>query len=413
MLKSIALPHIRVRDTFASLQYPNYRLWFGGQLVSLVGTWMQSAAQSYLMFELTQSPEYLGYVGFAAGLPSWFFTLYAGAVTDRVSRRMMLIVTQACMMVLALVLSALTFTGYVQPWHIIVLAFFLGIANSFDAPARQAFVLEMVDKPALTNAIALNSTMFTSAIVIGPAIGGLAYAAVGPAWCFLFNAVSFLAVILALALMRLNPTPSAPRKSNTREDILLGLKYVVSSPVTRMLILNLGVISLLGLGAVTLLPAWSADILGGDAKTYGLLLSSRGVGSLLGSLTIAALGYSGIRGKLWTIGSFIMPLVMIVFTVVRWIPLAMLSLVGMGWGFMLLVNTTNSLVQTQVPDDLRGRVMSVYILVFFGCMPIGSFIAGQCAAYLGEPLTLMVSAFLLLLFAGLVWWRMAELRKLE
>ena len=194
--------------TFAALQYPNYRLWFMGQLVSLVGTWMQITAQSFLVFELTHSTAYLGYVGFANGLPSWLFMLYGGVIADRMSRRKLLMITQSTMMVLAFLLAGLAFAGLVQPWQIVVLALALGTANAFDAPARQAFVLELVDRPDLTNAIALNSSMFNLATVVGPTVAGLTYAAFGAAWCFALNGVSFIAVIIALVLMRL-PASSA------------------------------------------------------------------------------------------------------------------------------------------------------------------------------------------------------------
>jgi MFS family permease len=202
---------VSARGTFAALQYPNYRLWFIGQMISLVGTWMQGTAQGYLVYELTRSPAYLGYVGFAAGVPSWLFMLYGGVIADRMSRRTLLVITQTCMMLLAFLLAGLTFTGRVQPWHIIVLAFLLGTANAFDAPARQAFVLEMVDRQHLTNAIALNSTMFNLGTAIGPAMAGITYSLFGPAWCFTINAFSFLAVIAALLLMKLKPVEQEKR----------------------------------------------------------------------------------------------------------------------------------------------------------------------------------------------------------
>lgn len=216
--------NLYLSQTFTSLRYPNFRLWFFGQLVSLVGTWMQSAAQGYLMYELTHSSAQLGYVGFVGGLPSWFFTLYAGVIADRISRRKLLIITQSSMMLLAFVLAFLTFSQLVQPWHILTLAFFLGIANAFDAPARQSFTIEMVDRQDLTNAIALNSTMFTSALVVGPAVGGLAYAALGPGWCFTVNGITFIAVISALFLMKLQPPPPRPVKANSWAELLEGLK---------------------------------------------------------------------------------------------------------------------------------------------------------------------------------------------
>jgi MFS family permease len=374
---------------------------------------MQSTAQGYLMYELTQSSAMLGYVGFVGGLPSWFFTLYAGVVADRIPRRKLLIITQASMMILAIILAILTFTKLVQPWHILVLAFFLGIANAFDAPARQAFTLEMVERQDLTNAIALNSAMFTSAMVVGPAIGGLAYAAIGPGWCFTMNAITFIAVIVALALMKLKPLPIRPIKTNSWSDLQEGLKYVVGHRIIRILIVNLGVISLLSLGVITLLPAWSVDVLGGDATTNGLLLSARGVGSLISALLIASLGGFNFRGKLLIFGSLGLPIMMFLFAFVHWIPLSLLIMVGMGLGFMLAANVTNALVQTQVHDELRGRVMGVYTLIFFGAMPLGSLLAGILASRIGEPTTFILCAILLMIFTLLVLLFYPSLRRLE
>ena len=195
------------RKTFTALKYPNYKLWFWGQMTSLFGTWMQITALSYLTFELTHSPAYLGYVGFANGIPTWLFMLYAGVVADRMSRRRLMIITQTAMMILAFILAALSFLGHIQPWHIVLLAFGLGVANAFDAPARQAFVVELVEREDLGNAIALNSTMFNLGAAIGPAIAGVVYAALGPGWCFTINGASFIAVISALLMMRLKPKP--------------------------------------------------------------------------------------------------------------------------------------------------------------------------------------------------------------
>jgi MFS family permease len=401
------------RQTFTSLRYPNYRLWFAGQLVSLIGTWMQSAAQGFLIFELTHSPAQLGYVGFVGGLPSWFFTLYAGVIADRVPRRKLMIITQSCMMVLAFILAALTFTRLVQSWHILILAFLLGIANSFDAPARQSFTLEMVERQDLTNAIALNSTMFTSALVVGPAVGGLAYAALGPGWCFTLNGISFIAVILALALMKLAPLPARTQKTSSWSDLLEGLKYVVGHRAIRMLILNLGMVAMLGLGVVILFPAWSVNVLGGDATTNGLLISARGLGSLSSAILIASLGRFNFRGKLLAYGSIGLPLMMLLFAQMRQLGFALLAVVGVGLSFMLVANATNALVQTLVPDQLRGRVMGVYTLIFFGAMPIGSLLAGTLASRLGEAMAVMISAAGLLLFVLMVLMFFPTIRKLE
>ncbi len=395
------------------MRHPNYRLWFLGQLVSLVGTWMQTTAQGYLVYELTRSPVYLGYVGFASGLPTWLFTLYGGVIADRISRRTMLVITQSAMMILAFVLAGLVFTGAVQPWHIVLLAGLLGVANAFDAPARQAFVVELVAREDLTNAIALNSTMFNAATVVGPSAAGLAYALFGPAWCFIINGLTFIAVIVALLLMKIPPVLVKVKHASATVEVLEGLRYVATNGTIRMLIGSLGVVSLFGLGIVTLLPAWSVEVLNGDVTTNGLLLSARGLGALIGALMVAALGSRNIRGKLWTLGSLVMPLLMIVFAFIRWLPFSMLSLLLTGWGFMILANTSNALVQTQLPDQLRGRVMGIYVMIFLGFYPLGSLLAGVLAGVIGEPLTIILSAVVLLVFAVLVWLRLPMLRRLE
>lgn len=401
------------RETFAALRYPNYRLWFFGQMVSLMGSWMQSTAQGFLVYELTQRPEYLGYVGFAAGAPTWLFMLYGGVIADRMPRRTLLIITQSCMMILAISLATLTFLGWVQPWHVIVFAFLLGIANAFDAPTRQAFVSELVDRDDLTNAIALNSTMFNSATVVGPAIGGLVYAAVGPAWCFIVNGLSFIGVISALLAMRMKNVAIPKRRNSALDDVRDGLKYVSGHSLIRILVLNIIVITLFGLGFFTLFPAWAVEILGGNSTTNGLLQSSRGLGALLGALIIASLGRYRFKGRVLTIGSFLFPSMLLVFLSLRWLPLALVALVGVGLGQMIMMNTSNALVQTNTPDELRGRVMSIYTLGFFGTSPLGSLLAGWMAGRFSEPLTGYIYTMLLLSFALLLFLRFPAVRRAE
>lgn len=398
--------------TFASLQYPNYRLWFIGQLVSLVGTWMQITAQSFLVFQLTRSTAYLGYVGFANGLPSWLFMLYGGVIADRVARRKLLVITQATMMILAFILGGLTFAGLVQPWQIVLLALALGIANAFDAPARQAFVFELVDRPAVTNAIALNSSMFNLATVVGPTVAGLTYAAFGPAWCFTLNGISFIAVIVALALMKLSPGEPAARTASAFAQLKEGVRYTLSQPLLLTLIAVPGVAALFGSAYSTLLPAWAVSVLRGDASTNGLLQSARGAGSLLGALLIAAFAHRGGRGRWLTMGMLVYPVLLLGFAAVRSIPLALAVLVGVGWGSMVLFNMANTLVQTHVTDELRGRVMSIYSLTFFGGMPLGALWAGALAQFIGAPMTIVVSAVVSLVCGLIFWVRMPQLRRL-
>lgn len=404
---------LSLRDTFISLKYPNYRLWFIGQLISLVGSWTQATAQGYLIYQLTKSPAYLGYVSFASGLPSWFFTLYAGAIADRVPRRTLLVITQSAMLILAFILAVLTFTNVVQWWHILIMAFLLGVCNAFDAPARQAFVLEMVDREDLTNAIALNSTMFTSALVVGPAIGGLIYASVGPGWCFTINGISFIAVIIALLLMQLKPIALPEIKGNTWSNVRDGLKYALNNSPVRIIITNLFVTTLFGFGLATLIPAWAVAVLGGDAATNGFLLAARGFGSLLGALTVAALGHIRFRGKILTISSLLMPIMMIVFAYMRSLIPALIAMAGVGITLMMILNISNAIVQTTIVDEMRGRVMGIYTLFFFGAIPLGSLLAGWSADIIGEPLTVIGSAIILLVFTLIMIWRVPALRSME
>ena len=403
----------RWEQTFTALKYPNYRLWFFGQMVSLMGTWMQATAQGFLIYQLTNSPAFLGAVGFAGGIPTWLFMLYAGVVADRMSRRTLMVITQTSMMILAFILAALAFVNRVQPWHIIVLAFLLGIANAFDAPARLAFVLEMVDREDLTNAIALNGTMFNSATAVGPAVAGFAYAAFGPAWCFTLNGLSFIAIIIALMLMKLKPYTAPAHKTSALADLKEGLRYVVSHPTIRVLTVLAGVVTMFGMSFATLIPAWAVTILRGDATTNGLLQGARGAGALISALFIASLGRFRFKGRLLTLGTFAFPALLIVFAFIHSIPLSLLAMVCAGAAMMLINNLNNALMQTQTTDALRGRVMATYSLVFFGFMPVGALLAGAIAESIGEPNTVILGALVTLAFAAFLWVFAPKLRALE
>jgi predicted MFS family arabinose efflux permease len=402
-----------LRNTFTALKHPNYRLWFVGQLISLVGTWMQSTAQGYLIFDLTHSAAYLGYVGFASGIPTVLLTLYGGVLADRVPRRTLLIVTQVYMMLLAIALATLVFTDLIQPWHILVLAFLLGIGNSFDAPARQAFVVELVGHDDLANAIALNSSMFTTANAVGPAVAGITYAAVGPAWCFSINAVSFLAVIMALSLMRLKIGLIDMARKPAFKAMGEAFHFIKSKRTIILLMATVSVVGMFGMSLMSLMPAWAVDVLKGDVKTNGWLLSARGVGALIGSLTVAAFSGRSVRGKLWSAGSILLPFLMLLFSFMRFIPLSLAGLVLVGWSFMTVMNTSNALVQLRVPDNLRGRVMSFYTLLFFGAMPVGSLILGWLADQVNAPFAVWVASGALFCYFAFIWIRYPEVRKLE
>ncbi|MGA2668528.1 MAG: MFS transporter [Ignavibacteria bacterium] len=399
------------RNTFTALRSRNYRLWFWGQMISLLGTWMQSTAQGFLVFQLTQSPVYLGYVGFAYGIPTWIFMLYGGVIADRVQRRNVLVITQSTMMFFAVVLAVLTFTNVVLPWHIIVLAFCLGIANAFDAPSRQAFVNELVPRDDLTNAIALNATMFNTATAIGPAVAGITYALFGPAWCFTINAVSFIGVLTALMMMKIkNKKNKFHPERSTFSDLKEGIRYAAHHKIIRTLILLVGIISLFGISFGVLIPAWAVNILHGDATTNGLLQSFRGIGALTSALLIASLGRFKFKGKLLTLGSFVFPAFLFIFSFMTWLPLSLLFLLAVGFSQILVNNLANALVQTLVHDDLRGRVMGVYTFVFFGLMPLGSLLMGSLAEYFSEPGAVIIGSIVTFAAAVIIYFSVPKLR---
>ena len=388
---------LNIGKTFKSLKSPNFRLWFIGQVVSLVGTWMQSTAQGYLIYELTQSAAYLGIVAFANGLPTILFTLLGGFTADRFSKRNVIVAAQSFMMVLAGILAYLSFTHLIQPWHIVLLAFLLGVANAFDAPARQAFVIDMVDRENLANAIALNSTIFNLGAIVGPAFAGLVYAWLGPAWCFTINAISFVAVIGALLLMRLPRRTPQIISGSPIKNLAEGLKYVISEPRIRLILGYVSILSIFAFSLMTLMPAWAVKVLGGDVKLNGLLLTARGLGSLIGALMIAYISSHLIRNKIWKFGWYLMPVALAAFAIMRWIPGSFLLLVLLGWCLMAVLNISNALIQSYVSDHMRGRVMGVYTMVFFGSMPLGGLLVGGLATAFGEPVTAIICAGVILL----------------
>jgi MFS family permease len=399
----------RKRDTFAALKYPNYRLWFRGQIVSLFGTWMQMTAQGFLVYELTDSPAYLGYVGFASGVPAWVFTLYGGVVADRVPRRTLLMVTQSLMMVFAFILAGLTFLNLVQPWHILLLSFMLGTANAFDAPARQAFVSEMVEDQDLTNAIALNATMFNAALAAGPAVAGIVYAAFGPGWCFTINGLTFIAVIVALSMMDIHSVEPTVRSSSVIQEILEGFRHVAAHQIIMVLFVIIAVNQLFVFSLSTLIPAWSVSVLDGNATTNGFLFSARGIGSLVGALAIASLGRFTYRGRLLTFGAFLSAVLLVAFGFFRWLPASLIILAGIGVGTIFIMNLANAMIQTMTPERLRGRVMGAYTWIFFGFMPLGALWSGELAARVGLSEAVIIDGGLALCAATIVWMKFPRL----
>ncbi len=385
---------------FAALRYPNYRLWFAGQAVSLIGTWMQSVAQGWVVYQLTGSKFALGAISFAGTVPTLFFMLPAGALADRWPRRRLMLLTQTAMMLLAFVLAGLAATGKLRAWHIGLLAFALGVANSFDAPARQSLAVELVeDRRDLMNAIALNSMMFNLARVIGPALGGLVLALMGAAWCFALNGLSFLAVIVALLRMRLLPPPRAARRERLTAQVVAGLRYVRGNGPVRTLIVLVGVSSLFGMSYATVLPAYAVDVLRVGEASLGGLNAAVGLGALGGSMTVAFLGRFRRKGLLLTLGSLLFPGALLALSFSRSFVLSLACLTVAGFGFVTQNATSNTLVQSIIPDELRGRVMGLYSLMFFGVTPFGALLAGSLAQVWGPSAAVAIGAAVTLAFA--------------
>ena len=388
--------------SFRAFRHRNFRFYWTGQLVSLVGTWMQSVAQGWLMHRLTSSAFMLGLLGFVQFIPVLPFALLAGVVADRVDKRRMLMVTQSMLLLQATMIAAVVSAGTVQPWMVLALAFLYGIANTFDLPARQAFVIEMVGREDLANGIALNSAAFNAARIIGPAIAGLLLAGVGEAACFWINALSFLAVIGGLAAMRLPPrAPDARDSQSVGSTLREGVRYAWSTTSIRQLLVLLAICAGLGFQFNVLLPVYTRDFLHAGPGTYGLLLSAFGVGSL------AAAARMTMQHDRWALRRHLLSgltlggIGMAGFAWVRWIPgmFAMGALAG--FGLILYVSSTNILVQMTTEDRYRGRVMSLYTLMFIGTAPFGALLAGGIAQRWGAPVATSVCAAIML--CGALW----------
>lgn len=395
------------RDTFAALKHRNFRLFFIGQLVSLIGTWMQATAQGWLVYQLTGSKILLGTVAAVGTLPMLLLSLWGGSVADRHSKRTIVFYTQIGMMLTAFVFAALVGSGHIQPWHILALAALGGVAMAFDMPARQAFMVEMTSREDLMNAVSLNSSIVNGARVVGPAVAGLLMAHVGMTWCFILNGVSFIAVIVGLLMMRLPKFVPPTKPQSAGRHILEGFVYVAGHRRVRILLLLFGVVGVFGWSYAVLLPAYATDILHVGESGYGWLLSANGFGALLGALTVATWG-SRVRPRLMILGGlWLFSAMLVLLAVVRWYPLVLLCLAVGGWGMLLYFSTTNTLLQSSVSNAMRGRVMGIWALVFGGMMPVGGIESGLLSQAVGVPWTIAVGA-LICAGAGLATWWVAR-----
>ncbi len=400
-------------QAFASFRHRNYQLWFAGQLISVIGTWMQIIAQSWLVYQISKSEFALGLVSFASAIPVLLVSPWGGVVTDQVPKRSLLVITQSTSMLMAFVLAGLTFTNKVQVWHVILLAVILGIVNAFDAPARQSLVVDMVNREDIPNAIALNSMMFNGARVVGPAIGGFLLAAFGAGWCFTINGVTFLAVIAGLLAMRFPPLKIQRNPARPLQQFVEGVRYSRAHQDIFSLLIIAAVFSIFGTAYSAILPAFIVQALHSDAAGYGTINAFIGVGAMVGAFYLAQFGAYSKRGRTMMLANLIYPIMLGLFAFNTSFYIAMFLAFTLGLGFMLLLNNVNSLLQLRVEDTMRGRVMSLYTLSFFGFAPFGTLAIGAVGEAIPLNITIGISALLTFTFSLLVYFLDPHVAKID
>jgi len=380
-----------MRDSLPALKSKNYRLFFAGQGISLIGTWMTQLATIWLVYNLTKSPLMLGVVGFSSQIPSFFLSPFGGVFVDHFSRHRTLIGTQILAMMQSLALAVLALTGVIQVWHIIALSLVQGFINAIDAPARQAFVPELVERREdLANAIAINSTMFNGARLIGPAIGGLLLASVGAAYCFLIDGFSYIAVIIALLAMQIKPSKIIATNANPLQRIKEGFVYAFGFPPIRSILLLSALVSLMGLQYTVLVPIFAQEILKGGAETLGFLMAASGVGALAGGIYLATRKTVIGLGQIIALAPAILGIGLIAFSLSRFLPLSLFAMLLIGLGTLMQVAASNTFLQTIVEDDKRGRLMSFFTMSFLGILPFGSLLGGTLTEHIGASNTLII-----------------------
>jgi MFS family permease len=397
---------------FRALKYRNYRLFFGGQTISLIGTWMQRIAMGWLVYRLTNSAFLLGVVGFAGQIPGFLVGPFAGVIADRVNRHRMLIATQVLAMIQASILAFLVLTGAIEVWHLVALSVLLGIVMGFDMPARQSFLVQMVEnKEDLGNAIALNSSMFNLARLVGPSVAGILIAAVGEGICFALNAISYLAVIAALLAMKVTPIKMQRKDNHIWRGLKEGFSYAFGFAPMKAIILLFGLVSLMGMPYQVLMPIFAKDILHGGAHTLGFLMGATGVGALFGAVYLAS--RKSVLGLERTIAvaAGVFGVGLVAFSMSRVLSLSLFLVLLVGLGMMVQMASSNTVLQTVVEDDKRGRVMSLYAMAFMGMAPLGSLLAGTLASKIGAPHTLLAGGSFCVLGSLLFARKLPVLRK--
>jgi MFS family permease len=377
----------RFHHAFRSLKHRNFRLFFSGQLISLVGTWMQTIAEAWLVYRLTGSAALLGWLGFVNQIPIFLLSPIGGLAADRWPRQHVVIATQVASMTLGFTLAALTLTHRIHVWEIIVLATLLGVVNAFDVPARQSFLIEMVGREDLLNAIALNSTMFNGARLAGPAVAGLLVAYIGEGWCFFLNGISYIAVIAGLLMMRIEKSLAVHDGNSPIEKLREGLRFVRHATPIRTLLLLLGLVSFTALPFAVLVPIFADRILHRGASGYGTLMGAVGFGAMCGAFTLAMRQQLRGFGNIVAYSAIALGISLTLFGASRWYWFSLVTLTLAGYAMMMQFTSANTLIQAMVPDQLRGRVMSLYSMMFLGMSPLGSLVAGQMAQHVGAPST--------------------------
>jgi len=400
------------RYGFGALAHRNFRLFFIGQGISLVGTWMQNVGEGWLILTLTNSPFYVGLTAALSSLGVLLFSLYAGVVADRVDKRRVIIFMQLAFMIEAFTVAILVWTGVIAVWQVLVLATVLGIASAFDIPMRQSFIVEMVGKDDLMNAIALNSSLFNGARVLGPAIAGFLIGALGIAWCYFLNGLSYIAVIAGLLLMRLPATIRPARTTSTWGGFREVLTFLRGDRRIRSLMIQTAILSVFGFPYIAMMPVFARDVLHRGAAGYGALTSSIGIGAVIGALGIALSATRlRARGRLMLVGGTAFGILLILFSASRVLALSMVLLALAGCAMIVNNSITNTLLQTAAPDHLRGRIMGFYSFVFVGMAPFGAFLFGLVAEHVGVPHTLAAGGAIVALAVVITAIRVPELRQ--
>jgi MFS family permease len=398
---------------FAALKHRNFRLFWIGQIISLTGTWMHQAAQGWLVYKLPDSPFFLGLAGTAASAPILLFTLAGGVLVDRYSKRTIMLVSHAVLMLLAFTLAVLVLTEMVAVWHVMAIAFLIGTVHAIEIPTRQSFLIELVGRENLLNAIALNSSAFHAARMVGPAVAGFIMGPLGLSSCFFINTLSFFSIIVALLKMRFNPGErKAAQKSGVIKEFKEGITYILHHSTIYILLISVGIISFFGFPYISFIPVYARDILQTGEKGLGILMGCAGAGAFSGAVIMAINGHTSKKGILMALAGITFSTALLVFSLstTAWLSYAMLFLVGLG--AINQIATANTILQLMVPDELRGRVMSAFTTMFLGMAPLGNFSVGSLAHYIGTQKALSISAGCCLLGTVVILLKKREIIRL-